>query len=81
MCGRYGRRSDKQKIAEHFRAKPEPAELPVPDADYNIAPTTFQPIITSSGNRINTENGVIGDSKNTAQIAPRHYEQLSLRHA
>ena len=43
MCGRYGRRSDKQKIAEHFRAKPTPAELPMPDADYNIAPTTHQP--------------------------------------
>lgn len=40
MCGRYGRRSDKQKIAEHFWATPTPAELPMPDADYNIAPTT-----------------------------------------
>ena len=48
MCGRYGRRSDKQKIAEHFRAKPSPAELPMPDADYNIAPTTHQPIIRQS---------------------------------
>jgi len=48
MCGRYGRRSDKQKIAEHFRAKPEPAELPMPDADYNIAPITYQPIIRQS---------------------------------
>lgn len=48
MCGRYGRRSDKQKIAEYFQAKPEPAELPMPDADYNIAPTTYQPIIRQS---------------------------------
>ena len=48
MCGRYGRRSDKQKIAEHFRATPTPAELPMPDADYNIAPTTHQPIIRQS---------------------------------
>ena len=48
MCGRYGRRSDKQKIAEHFRASPHPAELPMPDADYNIAPTTHQPIIRQS---------------------------------
>lgn len=24
MCGRYVRRSDKQKIAEHFRAGPSP---------------------------------------------------------
>ena len=48
MCGRYGRRSDKQKIAEHFRATPTPAELPMPDADYNIAPTTHLPIIRQS---------------------------------
>jgi putative SOS response-associated peptidase YedK len=48
VCGRYGRRSDKQKIAEHFRAKPVPADLPIPDADYNIAPTTHQPIIRQS---------------------------------
>ena len=45
MCGRYGRRSDKQKIAEHFRAKLSLAELPMPDADCNIAPITHQPII------------------------------------
>jgi putative SOS response-associated peptidase YedK len=41
MCGRYVRRSDKQKIAEYFQANPNPAELPMPDADYNIAPTTI----------------------------------------
>ena len=33
MCGRYVRRSDKQKIAEHFRAKPNPLELPLPGED------------------------------------------------
>lgn len=48
MCGRYVRRSDKQKIAEHFRANPNPAEFPLPDADYNVAPTTYQPIIRQS---------------------------------
>lgn len=47
MCGRYVRRSDKQKIAEHFRARPV-GDLPMPDADYNIAPTTHQPIIRQS---------------------------------
>ena len=52
MCGRYVRRSDKQKIAEHFRAKPNPAELPMPGEDYNVAPTTHQPII-----RQNRETG------------------------
>ncbi len=48
MCGRYVRRGDKQKIAEHFHANPNPAELPMPDADYNVAPTTHQPIIRQS---------------------------------
>ena len=48
MCGRYVRRGDKQKIAEVFRAEPNPAEMPLPGADYNIAPSTFQPIIRES---------------------------------
>lgn len=48
MCGRYVRRGEKQKISETFRAKPFPAELSMPDADYNIAPTTYQPIIRES---------------------------------
>ena len=48
MCGRYVRRSDKQTIAEYFHATPVPAELPLPGADYNVAPTTFQPIVRQS---------------------------------
>ena len=43
MCGRYVRRADKQKIAEYFRAQPNPPELPMPDADYNVAPTHISP--------------------------------------
>ncbi len=48
MCGRYVRRSDKQKIAEHFRAGPNTADFPLPESDYNVAPTTYQPIIRQS---------------------------------
>jgi len=51
MCGRYYRQSDKQKIAETFhvtRWAPDVNLAP----DYNIAPSTFQPIIRSS-----TEDG------------------------
>lgn len=44
MCGRYVRKGDKQKIAEAFQAKPA-GEMPMPEADYNVAPTTYQPII------------------------------------
>jgi putative SOS response-associated peptidase YedK len=42
------RRSDKQRLAEHFRANPSPADFPLPPANYNVAPTTHQPIIRQS---------------------------------
>ena len=48
MCGRYVRRGDKQKIAEWFHAEAKPSELVMPDADYNVVPTTHQPIIRQS---------------------------------
>ena len=48
MCGRYVRRSDKQRIAEYFHANSSPSDLPMPEADYNVAPTTHQPIIRRS---------------------------------
>ncbi len=54
MCGRYGRRSDKQTIAEAFYVNNDLTELSMPHNDYNIAPTTFQPVIRQSrddGNR------------------------------
>jgi putative SOS response-associated peptidase YedK len=48
MCGRYGRRSDKQRIAEWAQAH----DTNVFDVDesilkpsYNIAPQTFQPVV------------------------------------
>jgi putative SOS response-associated peptidase YedK len=43
MCGRYYRQSDKQRIAEQYQAR-KVFEDPLA-ADYNIAPTTFQPVI------------------------------------
>jgi putative SOS response-associated peptidase YedK len=48
MCGRYGRRSDKQRVAEAFRVKSDLTGLSMPPDDYNIAPTTFQPVIRES---------------------------------
>jgi putative SOS response-associated peptidase YedK len=48
MCGRYGRRSDKQKIAEAFHATSDLTELDLaPNAD--ISPGTVQPIIHLNG--------------------------------
>ena len=44
MCGRYLRRSDKQRITEAFRLGQLPENFILPP-DYNIAPTTFQPVI------------------------------------
>ena len=45
MCGRYYRRSDKQRIAEAFHLGKLANGFVLPPADYNIAPTTFQPVI------------------------------------
>jgi putative SOS response-associated peptidase YedK len=45
MCGRYLRRSDKQRIAESFHLAKGLADLVLPPWDYNVAPTTFQPVI------------------------------------
>jgi putative SOS response-associated peptidase YedK len=47
MCGRYYRRSDKQKIAESFHVK-QVADFPLPPWDYNVAPTTMQPIVRNN---------------------------------
>ncbi|WP_125486975.1 SOS response-associated peptidase family protein [Edaphobacter aggregans] len=44
MCGRYYRRSDKQKIAESFRVVHGDDVILAP-WDYNVAPTTHQPVI------------------------------------
>lgn len=45
MCGRYYRKSDKQKIADAFKLGILPDGFFLRDADYNIAPSTFQPVI------------------------------------
>ena len=51
MCGRYYRQSDKQLIAEAFHAGNDISSLAMPSADYNIAPSTFQPVIRESRDR------------------------------
>jgi putative SOS response-associated peptidase YedK len=48
MCGRYYRRSDKQRIAETFRTRNGIDGLAMAPTDYNIAPSTFQPVIRES---------------------------------
>jgi len=45
MCGRYYRRSDKQRIAEAFNLGDLPIGFVLPEWDYNVAPSTFQPVI------------------------------------
>jgi putative SOS response-associated peptidase YedK len=50
MCGRYVRRSDKQRLAEHFRL--HPGSMPDFIPSHNVAPQTFQPII-----RLNRDTG------------------------
>jgi putative SOS response-associated peptidase YedK len=48
MCGRYLRKSDKQRIAETFHARNDISSLAMSPDDYNIAPSTFQPVIRES---------------------------------
>ena len=50
MCGRYVRRSDKQKIAELFAI--HGPVIPDFGPSWNVAPQTFQPIV-----RLNRESG------------------------
>jgi putative SOS response-associated peptidase YedK len=50
MCGRYVRRSDKQKIAEHFAV--HGPSLPDFGPNWNVAPQTFQPVV-----RLNRDTG------------------------
>ena len=53
MCGRYGRRSDKQRIAEWFRTHNTNVFNDVDLApSYNVAPQSFQPVI-----RLSAETG------------------------
>ncbi len=44
MCGRYLRSVDKQRIAEAFHLRELPESF-VLAPDYNVAPSTFQPVI------------------------------------
>jgi putative SOS response-associated peptidase YedK len=48
MCGRYGRRSDKQYIAEHYAMRRKIADLPPMPPGYNITPGTFQQVVRLS---------------------------------
>ena len=52
MCGRYVRSSDKWRIAEAFRVKGDVSGIAMAPANYNVAPSTFQPVI-----RENREDG------------------------
>jgi putative SOS response-associated peptidase YedK len=45
MCGRYGRNGDKQNVATWFEVSGDLSDLPPLPDDYNIAPTSFQPIV------------------------------------
>jgi putative SOS response-associated peptidase YedK len=45
MCGRYYRRSDKQRIAEAFSVGELDINFVLAEWDFNVAPTTFQPVI------------------------------------
>ena len=71
MCGRYYRKSDKQKIAETLHTT-NIDDFPVPPWDYNVAPTSMQPIVSSecsfnSTTRVTAPRGTRSDGE-TADI-------------
>jgi len=48
MCGRYGRRGDKQYIAEHYRLRDLGEKYTPLAPSYNITPDSFQPVVRLS---------------------------------
>ena len=48
MCGRYVRRGHKQRIADAFHVRSGIDSVSMPPDDFNIAPSTFQPVIRES---------------------------------
>jgi putative SOS response-associated peptidase YedK len=48
MCGRYYSFIDKQLIADRFRLPPDLYDFVLPGYSYNIAPSTFQPVIRNT---------------------------------
>jgi putative SOS response-associated peptidase YedK len=52
MCGRYGRRADKQYIAEHYKLRDWGEDGAPIGSNCNITPDSFQPVV-----RLNHETG------------------------
>jgi hypothetical protein len=48
MCGRYGKRADKQRIAEAMRVNPNNIFQDDLPPSYNVGPETYQPIVRLS---------------------------------
>ena len=69
MCGRYGRRGDKQRIAEWMQTHntdvfDESDETNLAPS-FNVAPQSFQPVVRLNGNSIRAIAEEVGKSPNT----------------
>lgn len=71
MCGRYYRRSDKQRIAEAYRLGEIPFDLVLPDWNFNVAPTTFQPVIRMLEGRERGTEGLGTEGPGTEGLGTR----------
>jgi putative SOS response-associated peptidase YedK len=80
MCGRYYRRSDKQRIAEAYRLGEIPFDLVLPDWNFNVAPATFQPVIRArpDGARPGTSGRASRDAQGR-ELAPSGRELAERR--
>ena len=74
MCGRYGRRSDKQHISEHCRLR-DLGEVPLEGAPKcNITPDSMQPVI-----RLSKDTGARELAFLKRRLVPIWSRPLSLR--
>ena len=76
MCGRYLRRSDKQRIAKHFRISGDMAEL---HPSYNVAPTALSPSCASSARQESANSlSCVGHGARPGRVAqgsrPLHHQ-------
>jgi len=58
MCGRYQRRSDKQKIAEAFQLGNVDGLYLELASDYNVAPQTMQALILWDGFQSSAQDSI-----------------------
>jgi putative SOS response-associated peptidase YedK len=80
MCGRYGRRADKQRIAEWFHThNTNVFDESTYGPSYNVAPQSFQPIVRLSLETGKTAYSTINAKAETIVTSPAYREAWKRR--